>query len=75
MAENGTDTRASLLDLLLAKVAEDPYPSGMMMDLIEELLEPDEVAAYAAVLMDKIQDENFPSVSMMRRLVALIQPA
>ncbi len=74
MAENGTDTRARLLDLLLEKVAEDVYPSGMMMDLIEELLLPDDVAAYAAVLMEKIREEVYPSVPMMRRLVALIQP-
>ncbi|MDF1602522.1 hypothetical protein [Nocardioides sp. YIM 152315] len=73
MAENGTDTRARLLDLLLTKVAEDTFPSGVMMDLIEELLQPDDVPAYAAVLMDKISEETYPSVPMMRRLVALTE--
>jgi hypothetical protein len=75
MAENDTDTRARLIDLLLEKIAEDPFPSGVMMDLIEELLPPDDVAAYAAVLMEKIREENFPSVPMMRRLLRLIGPA
>ena len=73
MAENGADSRARLLDLLLEKVAEDQYPSGTMMDYIEELLNPDEVDAYATVLMEKIRDETYPSVSMMRRLLAVTQ--
>ena len=75
MADNGNDPRAQLLDLLLEKIADDPFPSGTMMDLVEELLEPDDVAAYAAVLMEKIRGEAFPSTSMMRRLVALAVPA
>lgn len=75
MADNGTDTRAQLLDLLLEKVAEDVYPSTTMMNLIEELLLPDDVPAYAAVLMDKIRDDAYPSVPMMQRLVALTEPA
>ncbi|MGN6752373.1 MAG: hypothetical protein ACTHJJ_07445 [Intrasporangium sp.] len=61
--------------MLLEKVAEDLYPSGMMMDLIEELLQPDEVAAYVAVLMEKMQDDAYPSVGMMRRVTALLGPA
>ena len=76
MADNdGTDSRARLVDVLLKKIAEDPFPSITMMDLIEELLLPDEVPAYAAVLMDKINDERFPSVSMMRRVADLAAPA
>lgn len=71
MADAGMDTRARLLDLLLEKVAEDAYPSSTMMDLIEELLQPDDVDAYAAVLMDKVSEDTYPSVSLMRRLVAL----
>lgn len=71
----GMDTRARLVDLLLQKVAEDPYPSGTMMDLIEELLLPDDVPAYAAVLMEKIRADAFPSVPMMKRLVELTEPA
>jgi hypothetical protein len=68
---NDIDSRARLLDVLLEKVAEDAYPSSTMLNLIEQLLEPDDVAAYAEVLMQKIRDENYPSVSVMRRLVQL----
>ena len=62
------DTRRDLLDLLLDKVAKDPYPSTTMMDLIEELLTPEDVPAYAAVLMDKIRKDQFPSLDLMTRV-------
>ena len=42
-----------------------------MMNLVEELLAPDDVPAYAAVLMDKVKSERFPSLSMIRRVMAL----
>ena len=71
MAEGNNDSRARLLDLLLEKVAEDAYPSSTMLDFIEELLEPDDVPAYAEILMQKVRDEVYPSVSIMRRLVGV----
>ena len=71
MAQHDNDPRAWLLDLLLDKVAEDTFPSTTMLDLIEQILEPDEVPAYAAVLMRKIRDDNYPSVPMMSRLLEL----
>lgn len=69
--QDDTDSRAWLLDLLLDKVAEDRFPSTTMLDLIEQIMEPDDVPAYAAVLMQKIRDEAYPSVPMMSRLVEL----
>jgi hypothetical protein len=66
-----SDVRARLLDLLLEKVAEDTYPSNTMLDLIEELLHPRDVPAYAAVLMHKVRRDTYPSVSMLQRLVEL----
>jgi hypothetical protein len=65
------DSRADLLDILLEKIAADTYPSSTMMDLVEELLQPDEVPAYAAVLMQKIRADTYPSTSLMKRLVEL----
>ena len=64
-------TRAALLDLLLSKVKEDTYPSATTLDLLEQILTPEELPAYAAVLMDKIAHDRFPSASMMKRLVSL----
>ena len=74
MANNGNDIdiRGSLVDLFLEKIASDRNPSVTMMNLVEQLLAPDDIPAYAAVLMDKVQTERFPSISMIRRLMALI---
>ena len=73
MASNGdgVDVRGEVVDLLLQNIASDRYPSVTMMDLVEELLTPDEVPAYAAVLLDKVQTETYPSLAILRRLMAL----
>jgi hypothetical protein len=57
--------------LLLQNIASDRYPSVTMMDLVEELLTPDDVPAYAAILLDKVQTETYPSLAILRRLMAL----
>jgi hypothetical protein len=71
MAKDEQSTRALLLRSLLRKVADDPFPSTTMLDLIEELLRPEEVAVYVAILVRKIDSEVFPSIPMLRRLAAL----
>ncbi len=65
------DARAELLHLLLQKVDEDPYPSTTMLDLIEEMLTPDDVPTYAQTLMEKISADSFPSLSLIERVKAL----
>lgn len=64
-------TRAALLDLLLSKVKDDKYPSATTLDLVEQMLTPEELPAYAGVLMEKIANDTYPSASMMKRLVSL----
>ena len=68
MPNEENDVRGDLLAVLLKKVAQDQYPSSTMMDLIEEMLSPDELSDYAHVLLDKIQGDRFPSLDMVRRL-------
>jgi hypothetical protein len=65
------DARRELLRFLLDRVQGDRYPSVAMMDLIEELMSPDERPVYAQVLMEKIRRERWPSLSLIRRLLAL----
>jgi hypothetical protein len=36
--------------------------------MAEELITPDELTEYIGVLMEKITDERFPSVSMLGRI-------
>jgi hypothetical protein len=64
-------TRAAMIDLLLSKVKDDRFPSVTMLDLLEQMLTPEELPAYASVLMDKIANDTYPSASMMKRLVSL----
>jgi hypothetical protein len=73
MASNGgeVDVRGEVVDLLLEKIASERNPSVTMMNMVEELLAPDDVPAYAAVLWDKVKSERFPSLSMIRRVMAL----
>ena len=71
MAERDYDARGELLQVLLEKVNRDRNPSITMMNLIEELLTPDDVPAYAEVLLNKIRGERFPSISMMLRARSL----
>ena len=72
MASNGegVDVRGEVVDLLLQNIASDRYPSVTMMNLVEKLLTPDDVSAYAAILMDKVQTETYPSIAILRRLMA-----
>jgi hypothetical protein len=65
------DTRREVLDMLLTKVQGDRFPSVTMMDLIEQLMGPDERAIYVQVLLDKIRHDRHPSIPMMRRVLAL----
>ena len=65
------DARAELVATLLEKVRQDQYPSTTMLDLIEELLTPEETPAYVVFLQDRIRSESYPSIPLLKRLTAL----
>jgi hypothetical protein len=65
------DLRVQLLETLLQKLEDDRYPSTTTLDMIEELLAPDEVPVYAEALLNRIRSDAFPSVPMMARLKKL----
>ena len=71
MADAATVLHREVLELLLEKVENDPYPSGTMMDMIEQMLRPEDVASYAEILLDKLRADRFPSIDMLRRVIAL----
>lgn len=60
-----------LLELLFSKVREDTYPSSTQLDIIEKLLTPDDIEDYGRLLMEKISSDNYPSMSLIRRVLAL----
>lgn len=65
------DVRVEILRMLMERVAEDQYPSATMLDMIEQILRPEEVPAYAELLMQKIRDDRFPSIPLLNRVMAL----
>jgi hypothetical protein len=42
-----------------------------MMNLIEQLMGPEERAVYARLLLEKISGDRWPSLQMIRRVMAL----
>jgi hypothetical protein len=66
------DARAELVATLLDKVSNDQYPSTTMLDLIEDLLTPEETPAYVVFLQDRIRSEQYPSMPLLKRLTALV---
>ena len=73
MANSGEqDVRAQLFETLMAKVDADPYPSATHLDIIESILTPDDVSRYAQALLARIQEDTFPSVSLIQRVQNLV---
>jgi hypothetical protein len=72
MAVDPDLARGALINALLEKVQDDPYPSSTMLDMVEELLTEQEIPAYVLLLQDKIRQDRFPSISLMKRLKDLV---
>ena len=62
------ESQAVLAGLLLQKVREDRYPSVTQMALIEQIIPPQLLPRYADVLIEKIVQDDRPSISMLHRL-------
>lgn len=39
-----------------------------MMDMVEQMLRPEDVPYYSEILLDKIRGDRFPSIDMLRRV-------
>ena len=73
MPDDERHARELLLDMLFDKTAKYRFPSISMLDMIEDLLEPDEVDVYARLLLRRMREENYPSLPIMRRIADLTQ--
>ncbi len=62
------EVRAWLVEFLLDKVREDRYPSPTHLALIEKWISRDGVPDYLPVLIDKVEQDTFPSIPMLRRI-------
>ena len=66
--DRGQDLHAQILEILLEKVRNDPYPSTTHLDLIEQILRDDETDEYTRILMKRVSGETYPSLDVLRRL-------
>ena len=58
--------------MLLNRVKEDKYPSSTEMSLIEEIIPPQLLPRYVEVLLEKVAEDNRPSISMVHRINRVI---
>ena len=62
------DAQGWFVQLLMDKVRQDPYPSALQLDMIEEAIPPEMIGDYLEILMEKCADDRWPSVTMLRRI-------
>jgi hypothetical protein len=65
---NREEAQSWLVEMLLDKVREDPYPSSTQLSLIEGSLTPEMTGRYIEVLIEKAAQDEFPSIPMLRRI-------
>ena len=57
------------VDVLMERVREDSFPSGELMDRIEDSVRSREQAAeYLDVLYEKVGDSRYPSKQLLNRI-------
>jgi hypothetical protein len=68
---NNIESRAMLAGHLLKRVRDDKYPSVTEMAIIEEVIPPQLLPRYVEILIEKVMQENRPSISMLHRIQRL----
>jgi hypothetical protein len=62
------ESRAVVAGMLLNKVRQERYPSATDLSMIEQLLPPQLLPRYVDVLVEKIVQDDRPSISLLHRL-------
>jgi hypothetical protein len=57
-----------IVQYLMERVRADHYPSTTEMSMIEEMLPREMVPDYLDILMDKLVEDTWPSMDMLRRV-------
>ena len=69
---NSMESRVALAGILLEKVRDERYPSGAQMTMIEQVLPPQLLSRYVEVLLEKVAQDERPSIPMLQRLQRVI---
>ena len=59
-------------EMLLDKISGDIYPSGTHMDLLEAIAPPRVLLQFIFHLMERIEEDEYPSIPMIQRTQRLI---
>ena len=59
-------------EVLLDRIRNDRHPSTTQMDLLESIAPPQQLAEYVVHLLERIESESNPSISMMKRVQGLV---
>jgi hypothetical protein len=65
---NREDAQGRLVQMLMDKVRDDPYPSATHMELIEASIPDEMLGDYVELLVAKAAEDEFPSIPMLRRI-------
>jgi hypothetical protein len=69
---NSMESRVALAGILLEKVRDERYPSSSQMAIIEEVLPPQLLSRYVEVLLEKVAQDERPSIPMLQRIQRVI---
>src|SRR3954451_17278639 len=69
--QQGDDVAERIFEVLLRHVEEDHYPSNEQLDLLEQHMTERGRQELIAVLADKVAQDRYPSLQMIRRLLRL----
>ena len=69
---NKIERQAVVAGILLKKVREDRYPSSTQMAMIEQIIPAQLLPRYVDVLLEKVAQDDRPSISMLHRLQRVI---
>jgi hypothetical protein len=72
---NSLESRVALAGVLLEKVRGERYPSTTQMDAIEQVLPAPLLSRYVEILLEKVAQDQNPSISMLRRISGLVDAA
>jgi hypothetical protein len=62
------EAQAQIVETLMDKIRADRFPSATQMAILEEVLPREMIPDYLDVLLDKISQDNVPSIPMLRRI-------
>jgi hypothetical protein len=58
----------AVAQVLLEHISNDKYPSATHMAMLEQSMTPDIASMYLEVLLDKVREDNNPSIPMLHRI-------